>query len=78
MCALMGCDYQVYYCVAILSFLQPSILNHTHTQSLTEFLRLQPLAGFTLAEALPFISTLHDKYHAGLHDDMLAIARESV
>ena len=77
MTLLLGCDYQVYYCVAIFSYLQPLILNHTHTQSLTEFLRLQPIAGFSLAEAMAYISTLRDKYHAGLYDDMLAIACES-
>ena len=36
----MGADYQVYVCVAVLTFLQQKLLLHTQTQQLQVFLKV--------------------------------------
>lgn len=39
-CVVMGPDYQVYMCVAVLKHLQQDILQHTQTQDLQVFLKV--------------------------------------
>ena len=39
-CVLMGPDYQVYVCVAVLKHMQPDILLHTQAQDLQVYLKV--------------------------------------
>lgn len=40
-CVVMGPDYQVYTCVAVLKHLQPDILQRTQSQELQVFLKMR-------------------------------------
>lgn len=44
-CVLLGPDYQVYTCVAVLKHLQPDILQHTQSQELQVFLKVRTEPG---------------------------------
>lgn len=42
-CVVLGPDYQVYVCIAVLKHLQRDILQHTQTQDLQVFLKVSML-----------------------------------
>ncbi|XP_028296414.1 protein broad-minded isoform X2 [Gouania willdenowi] len=72
-CVLMGPDYQVYVCVAVLKHLQSDILQHTHSQQLQVFLKEEPIRGFKVGEYLDFLKGLESSYRSIVLSDMKSI-----
>ncbi|KAM6964920.1 protein broad-minded [Aplochiton taeniatus] len=63
-CVVMGTDYQVYMCVAVLKHLQPDILLHTQTQDLQVYLKEEPIQGFRVSSYLEYMEGLEQKYRS--------------
>ncbi|CAL8318203.1 unnamed protein product [Merluccius merluccius] len=72
-CVLMGPDYQVYVCVAVLKHLQPDILHHTQSHELQVFLKEEPIVGFRFQDYLGFMEELQCKYGSTVLTDMKSI-----
>uniref|UniRef100_A0A1A8IJY9 Protein broad-minded n=1 Tax=Nothobranchius kuhntae TaxID=321403 RepID=A0A1A8IJY9_NOTKU len=76
-CVLMGPDYQVYLCVAVLKHLQPDILQHTQSQELQVFLKEEPISGFRFSNYLEFMMGLERRYRDLVLTDMRHIQNPS-
>ncbi|XP_056150177.1 protein broad-minded [Lampris incognitus] len=76
-CVVMGPDYQVYMCVAVLKHLQPDILQHTQSQELQVFLKEEPIQGFKVSNYLEYMEGLERAYRKTVLTDMKTI-RDSV
>ncbi|KAG7282569.1 hypothetical protein CRUP_018688 [Coryphaenoides rupestris] len=74
-CVLMGPDYQVYTCVAMLKHLQPDILRHTQSQGLQVYLKEEPIVGFTFQDYLMFMEELECRYGNTVLADMKSLTR---
>ncbi|XP_074644785.1 protein broad-minded-like [Tubulanus polymorphus] len=74
-CLVMGIDYQVYLCVAILKHLQPAIMQHMQTQELVIFLKEEPIRNFRVGQYLEFMQQLEQKYRQSVLKDMLDVSR---
>lgn len=61
-CILLGADYQVYMCIAILKHLHQEILQHTQTQDLQVFLKEEAIHGFKVSDYLEFMESLEQVY----------------
>ncbi|MFT7802979.1 protein broad-minded [Arapaima gigas] len=72
-CVLLGPDYQVYMCVAVLKHLQQSILQHAQAQDLQVFLKEEPIHGFRVTEYLDFMEGLEQTYRPVVLEDMRTI-----
>uniref|UniRef100_A0AAY4BMH9 Protein broad-minded n=1 Tax=Denticeps clupeoides TaxID=299321 RepID=A0AAY4BMH9_9TELE len=72
-CIVLGPDYQVYTCIAVLKHLQPDILQHTHTQDLQVFLKEEPIAGFRVSSYLRLMADLERRYRNVVLPDMNSI-----
>lgn len=70
---IMGSDYQVYICVAILKHLQGKILEHRLTQDLQVFLRENAFYDFTVASYMEYMSSLEEKYRNSITPDLRSI-----
>ncbi|CAL8316051.1 unnamed protein product [Lota lota] len=69
-CVVMGPDYQVYVCVAVLKHMQPDILLHTQSQDLQVYLKEEPIVGFRFQDHLAFMEELECKYGSMVLTDM--------
>uniref|UniRef100_A0A668AQ63 Protein broad-minded n=1 Tax=Myripristis murdjan TaxID=586833 RepID=A0A668AQ63_9TELE len=69
-CVVMGPDYQVYMCVAVLKHLQPDILLHTQSQDLQVFLKEEPIQGFRVSDYLEYMEGLERSYRSVVLTDM--------
>uniref|UniRef100_A0A8C9TLN5 Protein broad-minded n=1 Tax=Scleropages formosus TaxID=113540 RepID=A0A8C9TLN5_SCLFO len=69
-CVLLGPDYQVYVCVAVLKHLQQSILQHAQAQDLQVFLKEEPIRGFRVTDYLEFMEGLERTYRPVVLEDM--------
>ncbi|XP_017312018.2 protein broad-minded isoform X2 [Ictalurus punctatus] len=69
-CIIMGVDYQVYMCVAVLKHLQQEILQHTQTQDLQLFLKEDPIEGFRVGDYLEYMESLERRYRSMVLIDM--------
>ncbi|XP_030628390.1 protein broad-minded [Chanos chanos] len=69
-CIIMGPDYQVYMCIAVLRHLQQDILLHTHTQDLQVFLKEEPIQGFRVSHYLAYMEELERRYRSMVLTDM--------
>uniref|UniRef100_A0A3Q3B1D3 Protein broad-minded n=1 Tax=Kryptolebias marmoratus TaxID=37003 RepID=A0A3Q3B1D3_KRYMA len=69
-CVVMGPDYQVYLCVAILKHLQPEILQRTQSLELQVFLKEEPIRGFRFSSYLDFMLDLERRYRNIVLTDM--------
>ncbi|CAH1269949.1 TBC1D32 [Branchiostoma lanceolatum] len=74
-CIVLGVDYQVYTCVAILRHLTHDILQHTQNQDLQVFLKEQPIPGFRVGEHLEFMQQLEERYRQTVQPDMRNLAK---
>ncbi|XP_051816731.1 protein broad-minded isoform X2 [Acanthochromis polyacanthus] len=74
-CVVMGPDYQVYMCVAILKHLQPDILQRTQSQELQVFLKEEPIQGFKVSNYLEFMMGLERSYRNIVLADMRSIRK---
>uniref|UniRef100_A0A673Y927 Protein broad-minded n=1 Tax=Salmo trutta TaxID=8032 RepID=A0A673Y927_SALTR len=74
-CVVMGPDYQVYMCVAVLKHLQQDILQHTQTQDLQVFLKEEPIQGFRVSNYLEFMEGLERSYRTMVLTDMNNISQ---
>ncbi|XP_064610719.1 protein broad-minded-like isoform X2 [Liolophura sinensis] len=72
---VMGVDYQVYVCVAILRHLQSDISRHMQDQDLVIFLKEEPIRGFRLGHHLPYMKTLEEKFRTIILSDMLNFSK---
>ncbi|XP_041951920.1 protein broad-minded isoform X1 [Alosa sapidissima] len=84
-CVVLGPDYQVYMCIAVLKHLQPDILLHAQTQDLQVFLKHvynpwflcvlqeEPVSGFKVSNYLEFMEGLERRYRAMVLTDMRSI-----
>ncbi|KAJ8355919.1 hypothetical protein SKAU_G00187130 [Synaphobranchus kaupii] len=75
-CVVMGPDYQVYTCIALLKHLQPDVLQHTQTQDLQVFLKEEPVQGFRVSNYLEYMEELEQRYRAVVLTDMRKITLE--
>ncbi|KAM4632881.1 protein broad-minded [Polymixia lowei] len=69
-CVVMGPDYQVYMCVAVLKHLQPDILQHTQSQELQVYLKEEPIQGFRVSNYLEYMQRLERSYRDIVLTDM--------
>ncbi|KAG7316381.1 hypothetical protein KOW79_019922 [Hemibagrus wyckioides] len=69
-CIIMGVDYQVYMCIAVLKHLQQEILQHTQTQDLQLFLKEDPIEGFRVGDYLEYMESLERRYRSMVLIDM--------
>uniref|UniRef100_A0A8C7J999 Protein broad-minded n=1 Tax=Oncorhynchus kisutch TaxID=8019 RepID=A0A8C7J999_ONCKI len=74
-CVVMGPDYQVYMCVAVLKHLQQDILQHTQTQDLQVFLKEEPIQGFRVSNYLEYMEGLECSYRTMVLTDMNNISQ---
>uniref|UniRef100_A0A8C7LMH5 Protein broad-minded n=1 Tax=Oncorhynchus mykiss TaxID=8022 RepID=A0A8C7LMH5_ONCMY len=74
-CVVMGPDYQVYMCVAVLKHLQQDILQHTQTQDLQVFLKEEPIQGFRVSNYLEYMEGLERSYRTMVLTDMNNISQ---
>ncbi|XP_071959186.1 protein broad-minded-like [Antedon mediterranea] len=75
-CLLLGVDYQVYVCVAILRFLQPRILQYRQQQNLQVFLKEESIVGFKVGQHLEYMKFLEKKYRSTILPDMVNLAKQ--
>ncbi|EDL92914.1 rCG21950, isoform CRA_a [Rattus norvegicus] len=76
-CVVLGPDYQVYICIAILKHLQRDILHHTQTQDLQVFLKEEALHGFRVSNYFEYMETLEQNYRPVLLRDMRSVRGQS-
>ncbi|GAB1295116.1 Protein broad-minded [Apodemus speciosus] len=76
-CVVLGPDYQVYVCIAILRHLQRDILQHTQTQDLQVFLKEEALRGFRVSSHFEYMEILEQNYRPVLLQDMRNIRAQS-
>ncbi|XP_010881310.2 protein broad-minded [Esox lucius] len=74
-CVVMGPDYQVYMCVAVLKHLQQEILQHTQNQDLQVFLKEEPIPGFKVSNYLEYMEGLERSYRTMVLTDMKNISQ---
>ncbi|XP_077408254.1 protein broad-minded isoform X2 [Vanacampus margaritifer] len=72
-CALMGADYQVYACLAVLKHLQPLLLQQTQARQMQVFLKEEPIQGFRFCDYLDFMDLLEKRYRNLVLGDMKSI-----
>uniref|UniRef100_A0A3Q3WXC1 Protein broad-minded n=1 Tax=Mola mola TaxID=94237 RepID=A0A3Q3WXC1_MOLML len=72
-CVLMGPDYQVYMCVAILKHLQPDVLQRMQSQELQVFLKEEPIQDFKVSNYMDFMQGLELSYRSIILTDMKSI-----
>ncbi|KAG9347494.1 hypothetical protein JZ751_005061 [Albula glossodonta] len=72
-CVVMGPDYQVYTCIAVLKHLQQDILQHTQLQDLQVFLKEEPVQGFRVSNYLEYMEGLEQRYRTVVLTDMRKI-----
>ncbi|XP_023652961.2 protein broad-minded isoform X1 [Paramormyrops kingsleyae] len=70
---VMGADYQVYMCMAVLRHLQQPILQHAQTQDLQVFLKEEPIQGFRMSDHLEYMENLERRYRAMVLTDMKSV-----
>ncbi|KAH0507839.1 Protein broad-minded [Microtus ochrogaster] len=76
-CVVLGPDYQVYVCIAVLKHLQRDILQHTQTQDLQVFLKEEALRGFRVSNYFEYMETLEQNYRPVLLRDMRSLRVQS-
>ncbi|XP_049613503.1 protein broad-minded [Syngnathus scovelli] len=72
-CVLMGADYQVYACLAVLKHLQPLLLQQTQARNMQVFLKEEPIQGFRFCDYLDFMQLLERRYRNVVLSDMKSI-----
>ncbi|XP_022517701.2 protein broad-minded [Astyanax mexicanus] len=76
-CIILGPDYQVYMCIAVLKHLQQDILQHTQTQDLQVFLKEEPIRGFRVSDYLEYMESLEHSYRGMVLADMRSILQKN-
>ncbi|MGH0149994.1 UNVERIFIED_CONTAM: hypothetical protein FKN15_044526 [Acipenser sinensis] len=69
-CIILGPDYQIYICIAVLKHLQQEILQHTQTQDLQVFLKEEAIPGFHVSNYLAYMERLEQTYRSMVLTDM--------
>uniref|UniRef100_A0A4W3HU12 Protein broad-minded n=1 Tax=Callorhinchus milii TaxID=7868 RepID=A0A4W3HU12_CALMI len=69
-CIILGPDYQVYMCIAVLKHLQQEILHHMQTQDLQIFLKEEAIRGFRVSNYLEFMENLEHSYRITVLTEM--------
>ncbi|XP_028653624.1 protein broad-minded [Erpetoichthys calabaricus] len=76
-CVVLGPDYQVYFCIALLKHLQQEILQHTQAQDLQVFLKEEAIHNFQMSDYLEYMSYLEQKYRPVVMKDMRNIKQQN-
>ncbi|CAG2217906.1 unnamed protein product [Mytilus edulis] len=71
---VMGVDYQVYLCIAILRHLQKEIMEHMQTQDLIIFLKETAIHGFHVADNIKYMQSLEKRYRKIVLPDMMHVS----
>ncbi|XP_052063658.1 protein broad-minded-like isoform X2 [Mytilus californianus] len=71
---IMGVDYQVYLCIAILRHLQKEIMEHLQTQDLIIFLKETAIHGFHVADNIKYMQSLEKRYRKIVLPDMMHVS----
>ncbi|KAI8790403.1 protein broad-minded [Biomphalaria glabrata] len=74
-CVVLGVDYQIYLCVAILKHLQENILSHMQDQDLVIFLMEEPIKNFHPIDEIKYMKQLEKKYRKIVLPDMMNISK---
>ncbi|XP_059837464.1 protein broad-minded isoform X4 [Hypanus sabinus] len=74
-CVILGPDYQVYMCIAVLKHLQQDILQHMQTQDLQIFLKEEAIHGFHISRYLEYMEKLEKSYRSTILTDMKNIKK---
>ncbi|XP_012936761.1 protein broad-minded [Aplysia californica] len=74
-CVVLGVDYQVYLCVAILKHLQRDIFSHMQTQDLIIFLKEEAICNFHILDQMDYMKELEKKYRKIILADMMNITK---
>ncbi|XP_048387380.2 protein broad-minded isoform X2 [Stegostoma tigrinum] len=69
-CIILGPDYQVYMCIALLKHLEQEILHHMQTQDLQVFLKEEAIHGFQVSSYLDFMTNLENSYRTTILTEM--------
>ncbi|XP_078398297.1 protein broad-minded isoform X4 [Cetorhinus maximus] len=69
-CLILGPDYQVYMCIALLKHLQQEILHHMQAQDLQVFLKEEAIHGFHVSSYLEFMQNLEQSYRTTILTEM--------
>ncbi|XP_048452545.1 protein broad-minded isoform X2 [Rhincodon typus] len=69
-CIMLGPDYQVYMCIALLKHLEQEILHHMQTQDLQVFLKEEAIHGFQVSSYLDFMTNLENAYRTTILTEM--------
>ncbi|XP_043540238.1 protein broad-minded isoform X2 [Chiloscyllium plagiosum] len=69
-CVILGPDYQVYMCIALLKHLEQEILHHMQTQDLQVFLKEEAIHGFQVSSYLDFMENLEHSYRTTILTEM--------
>uniref|UniRef100_UPI00398F1A84 protein broad-minded isoform X1 n=2 Tax=Pristiophorus japonicus TaxID=55135 RepID=UPI00398F1A84 len=69
-CIILGPDYQVYMCIALLKHLQQEILHHMQTQDLQVFLKEEAIHGFRVSSYLDYMENLEQSYRTTILTEM--------
>ncbi|XP_078256304.1 protein broad-minded isoform X2 [Rhinoraja longicauda] len=69
-CIILGPDYQVYMCIALLKHLQQDVLHHMQTQDLQVFLKEEAIHGFHLCSYFEYMEKLETSYRTTILAEM--------
>jgi len=75
-CVVLGADYQVYMCIAILRHLQHELMQQMQDKNLLVFLKEEPIRQFVVRDNLNYMQQLQKKFRDTVLSDMHSIQKE--
>ncbi|XP_032877077.1 protein broad-minded isoform X1 [Amblyraja radiata] len=69
-CIILGPDYQVYMCIALLKHMQQDVLHHMQTQDLQVFLKEEAIHGFHISSYFEYMEKLEKSYRTTILAEM--------
>lgn len=75
LCLVLGADYQVYLCIAILRHLHRELMQQMLDKNLIVFIKEEPIRGFRLEHHMDFMQQLEKKFRSIVLADMQNIAK---
>jgi len=75
-CVVLGADYQVYMCIAILRHLQCDLMRQMQDKKLLIYLKEEPIRHFIISDHLEYMQQLEKKFRDTVVADMHRILKE--